>query len=103
MTEPFGTAYPPLLGVSVKLLQSIIATVWPRVGFYKGEILKALTVCWLRIDNDRGNPIELDEIRQNIKNTIQMLTASINPVADVVEGYRLLAKSEDKLRILLEV
>ncbi|KAL9124286.1 MAG: hypothetical protein Q9217_006372 [Psora testacea] len=102
MANPFGTAYPPLLAISVKALQNIITTVWPRVEYHRGEILKALTVCWLRIEDDGNDSTVLEEIRRDIEDTTQMLTALLSRSLDVADECHLLVESDCRLQALVE-
>ncbi|KAL9637364.1 MAG: hypothetical protein Q9164_002229 [Protoblastenia rupestris] len=103
LANPFGTAYPPLLGASVRSLQKLITTAWPRIGYHRGEILKALTTCWLKTEVEEHDTTELREIRCEIERTIQILTASLGDVTDVVEEYLSLVEGDVRLKTLLQV
>ncbi|KAL9104139.1 MAG: hypothetical protein Q9163_000886 [Psora crenata] len=103
MANPFSTAYPPLLEASVKSLQIVMTTAWPRVDYHRGEILKALTVCWLRIQEDLDSSTELKKIRREIEKTMQMLTALMNQSSTIVEEYQLLVASDSRLQELLKI
>ena len=112
LSAPFAVACPPLLLSTLYTLQSIILIAWPRIPQYRAEILKGLTVCWFRIDDEleeqdqKGEAMneELKRIRQSIRATIQILTATTleQDALDVVGEYRMLvAEGDERLRGLL--
>lgn len=55
LTAPFATACPPLLLAALAALaavETVVLVGWPRVGYHRGEILKGLVGCWLRVEQE---------------------------------------------------
>ena len=103
LAAPFATTYPPLLQASVKLIQTIIVTHWPRISHHKGEILKGITTCWCRIGEDEVQSQELKEVRKGIDQAVQLLTCVVTGSVEVVGEYKILIDSDNRLRDLLDV
>lgn len=81
LAEPLGPAYPRLLAVAAKALQFVILNAWPRVSFWEGEILRGVTICWVRIlediehESDNENKKMLEEVKDELKVCIEMVKA----------------------------
>ncbi|KAF2473948.1 poly A polymerase C-terminal region-like protein [Lindgomyces ingoldianus] len=77
LTEPLGLAHPPLIVGSVKGLQAVVLNCWPRVGRYRGEIMKGVCVCWVRCGEEEGEEKkkEIEEVRWELKECVGMLDA----------------------------
>lgn len=55
LTNPFGTAYLPLIVDAANSIRQLVLSAWPRVGRWRGEILGGLCGCWLYIKEDEEN------------------------------------------------
>jgi tRNA nucleotidyltransferase (CCA-adding enzyme) len=75
LSDPFITAYPPLLAQAALALQAVILNAWPRIGLWRAEVLRGLAVCWLRIQEEAQTP-ELEDITRNLRDTVQILVAA---------------------------
>lgn len=71
LTNPFGTAYIPLLLAATTATRSVILNAHPRVWRWRGEILGGLCTCWLHV---------LDEEREIAERTEKDRT---RPIADI--------------------
>ncbi|KAH1272816.1 hypothetical protein KXV36_007664 [Aspergillus fumigatus] len=58
LSNPFGTAYPPLLLSAVAVTRATILNAHPRLWRWRGEILGALCSCWLRVAEEEGEIAE---------------------------------------------
>ncbi len=92
---------------------------WPRVGYHRGEILKGLVGCWLRVEEegegegraegrDEGREEakrkeELQGVKDGIRRCVKLLTAVLEKEVDVGGEYRLLVESDGRLGRLLVV
>ncbi len=99
---------------------------WPRVGYHRGDILKGLVGCWLRVEEegegegrDEGwgegkgreeggkeeakRKGELRDVKDGIRRCVKLLTAVLQREVDVGGEYRLLVESDGRLRGLLVV
>ena len=104
LSAPFATAYPPLLLAALRAMETVILVDWPRVGYHRGEILKGLVFCWLRIeDEEKTESKELDEVQSKIKHCVKLVTAVLKRDVDVKSEYRLLVESDSRLEQLLLV
>lgn len=84
-------------------MQTIILTAWPRIAYNRGEILKGLTICWCRIEEQESTSDELHEVREKIKSTVSLLTSVLERVVNVVDEYQSLIDSDGRLQKLLVV
>jgi len=103
LADPFATAYPPLLQASVKSIRAIIVTAWPRVAYHRGDILQGLTICWCRIEEQETESEELRIIKEDVKDTVRLLTVVLEMDVNVAEDYRQLIDSDNRLQGLLAI
>jgi len=47
-------AQPTLVLAAVRGLRSTIANAWPRVAAWRGEVLRGVAVCWVRVGEEMG-------------------------------------------------
>lgn len=85
LTNPFGTAYLPLLAAAAEATRLLILNAWPRVWRWRGEFLAGLCGCWLHICRDEadirrnnedtvpGVVEDLDKLRNSLKENIAIL------------------------------
>lgn len=89
---------------------------WPRVGYHRGEILKGLVGCWLRVEEEgegegreeggkeeAKRKGELRDVKDGIRRCVKLLTAVLVKEVDVGGEYRLLVESDGRLGGLLVV
>jgi len=101
-------------------METVVLVDWPRVGYHRGEILKGLVGCWLRVEKegegegrDEGREEggkeeakrkgELRDVKNGIRRCLKLLTAVLEKEVDVGGEYRLLAESDGRLGGLLVV
>ena len=101
LVHPFSLTYPPLTHESVKGVQQLISIAWPRILYYRGEVLRALTMSWLSIQEDGRDSSELKEIRNTIEASLKMLSAILGKGVDVSAEYQMLIDSDSRLQKLL--
>ena len=102
LSNPFGAAYPPLLMAAIKALQTVMYNCWPRAAFWRTEILKGITLCWLRIaDEDRSNK-ELLAVEEELQKTVQILATAVSQEIDIDEDFQQLMSADDRLERLFE-
>lgn len=76
---------------------------WPRIPYYRGEILTGLTVCWSRIEEQKIRPKELGILQQHLESTVNILTAVLARLVNVPEEYQVIIDSDKRFRRLLLV
>ena len=101
LANPFATAYPPLLQVSIKAIQVVIINDWPRITYHRGQILRGLTICWCRIADEGNISKELQNVRGSLKKTLRLLTSASSREVNVTQEYRTLISIDDRLQDLL--
>lgn len=101
LAAPFATAYPALLQASVKAVQTIIITDWPRIAHHRGEILKGLAMCWCRIEDEERQSQELIAVRENVEQAVQLLTHAVTLDSKLIDEYQTLIDSDSRLRDML--
>ncbi len=97
-------------------METVVLVDWPRVGYHRGEILKGLVGCWLRIEEegegekgrDQGREEakrkeELQGVKDGTRRCVKLLTAVLENELDVGGEYRLLVESDGRLGGLLVV
>ncbi|KAG0158313.1 hypothetical protein PDIDSM_5826 [Penicillium digitatum] len=83
LSNPFGTAYPPLLLAAAVATQAVIKSAHPRIWRWRGEILSGLSSCWLHAADDSGDSVaELAKLKCELQQTLQILKlVLLNPIA----------------------
>jgi len=127
LTAPFATAYLPLLLAALAAVETVVLVDWPRVGYHRGEILKGLAGCWLRVEEEgdgdgdgegevvegreEGQEVEgqkeakrkgeLQGVKDGMRRCVKLLTAVLQREVDVGGEYGLLIESDGRLEELL--
>ncbi|KGY15579.1 hypothetical protein PABG_11572 [Paracoccidioides brasiliensis Pb03] len=52
LSNPFGTAYPPLLLAATEATKMLVLNAWPRIWRWRAELLAGLCACWLHVCDD---------------------------------------------------
>ena len=101
LSHPLSTAKMPMLSSAVEALQSVILNGWPRIVEHRGEVLKGLTLCWLKLEG----PIEGDAtaLRQQLQETVQLLNAAIGDRCDFSADCVVLTGADGRLKTLLQI
>ena len=98
LTNPFGTAHPPLLFAAVSTTKIVILNAHPRIWRWRGEILGALCTCWLHVASEKedrekateakGSPsmTELVKITRELQSAVYVLKHTLQNPAAVVNG-----------------
>jgi len=75
LIDPLGPACPDLLLAATKAMQAVVVNGWPRIGFWRGETLKGLTVCWLYVAEEGEENEEFAVLKKELRIVAQMLKA----------------------------
>ncbi|RYP02589.1 hypothetical protein DL764_005715 [Monosporascus ibericus] len=107
MTDPFGTQHPPSLLSAIRLLQAIMSTCWPRIPHYCNEIIKALMLCWLNIDEEDAFPdgnLGPASLKSELTKAADMLSAVMQGAKmDIEERVAPLVEKEPQLGELFKI
>lgn len=68
LTDPFVVAAPKLLEQALFSLSTVFACCWPRIDqpLYRAEIIKALAICFLNIQDDTESEGKLKNTKENL-------------------------------------
>ncbi|KAL4916569.1 hypothetical protein BDW62DRAFT_211833 [Aspergillus aurantiobrunneus] len=121
LSNPFGTAHPPLLLSALSTARAVILNAYPRIWRWRGEILGALCSCWLHILEDEENSkttksraskdptsassVELKKLNKELQGAVYLLKYALeNPVqADSDQGQREAKENiEREIQMLVE-
>ncbi len=104
--DPFGTKYPPTLLSAVRLLQAILCSCWPRIPHYCNDIIRALMICWLNIEEEDSWPDDGPGsvgMETELTRAADMLAAVVTAAnIDMDERVSPLVKTEPRLRKLFK-
>lgn len=102
LSNPFGTAYPPLLFAAVSTTKTLILNAHPRIWRWRGEILGGLTACWLHLVGDskeantgkhQASVSELTKLTQELKSAVHVLKHALQNPAGEPDDDQLAAKN----------
>ncbi|KAL4769036.1 hypothetical protein BDW60DRAFT_219210 [Aspergillus nidulans var. acristatus] len=60
LSNPFGTAHPPLLLSALSATRAVILNAHPRLWRWRGEMLGAICSCWIHIFEEEGESKRVD-------------------------------------------
>jgi hypothetical protein len=83
LSNPFGTAHPPLLRAATAATQAVIENAHPRIWRWRGEILSGLSSCWLHIaaDDNKASATQLAKLKGELQQVAKLLKYVLqNPV-----------------------
>ncbi|KAL7629695.1 hypothetical protein AAE478_001218 [Parahypoxylon ruwenzoriense] len=89
MSDPFGPKHPPAIVSATKLLQAILRTCWPRIPHYCNEIIKALMLCWLNVEDEESFAEDSSiksSLQAGLTQTADMLAAVMHAARDDING-----------------
>ncbi|CAK1358398.1 unnamed protein product [Cercospora beticola] len=95
LSSSTGTATIPMLLSATDALQAVIRNAWPRMAGYRGEVLKGVTLCWIKVMGGTGD--ELEQLRIKLKETVKLLGAAVKRECDFEAEKRLLLKADARL------
>jgi tRNA nucleotidyltransferase (CCA-adding enzyme) len=98
LQEPFIISHRVLVMSSLKALQAVMLNGWPRIFGYCAVIMLGLCLCWGRCMEDSSALTHVEEVKQEIQETVAMLDAVMQAVDDAPTQ----AKWEDEKRELIE-
>ena len=64
---------------------------WPRLAFYRGEVVKDLATLWCRLQKEEPLSADLVEVRAEVRDLAEMLVVGLGPDYNESEWKRLFA------------
>ena len=104
LAAPFATSYPPLLLSCLDTLEIVLADCWPRVAHHRGEILRGLTILWVRIDEEGNMRMELGKVRERTRRAVRGLEKVLEGEGfEYKQEWVMLREGDERLNDLLVV
>ncbi|KAI9780234.1 MAG: hypothetical protein M1839_006794 [Geoglossum umbratile] len=97
LSDPFGTAYPPLLAAAIQTLHTIILTGQPRIAAHRAEVLRGLAFCWLGLTDDEPKVQNSYELKKGLKDAVKLLIAAVQSEVDINADIKSLVHSDGRL------
>ncbi|KAH9845144.1 putative tRNA nucleotidyltransferase poly(A) polymerase family protein, partial [Teratosphaeria destructans] len=69
LAHPLGSAQRGTQVAAARGLRAVVLNGWPRIGGYRGEVLRGVAVCWVRLGEGEGE----GELREELKVVVQVL------------------------------
>ncbi|RDW79192.1 Tti2 family protein [Aspergillus mulundensis] len=113
LSNPFGTAHPPLLLSSLSVTRAVLLNAYPRVWRWRGELLGAICSCWLHIledEEESKGPYEkkaadLEKLKKELQGSVYLLRYVLeHPLLDDNDQGQLEAKENisKEMQILVD-
>lgn len=98
LSNPTGSATVPMLLSATNALQAVIRNAWPRMENYRGEALKGLCMCWIKImELEEG----VDELKNKLKETVKMPGLALGKEIAYETERKVLVEADPRLSGLL--
>ncbi|KAL4939303.1 hypothetical protein BDV06DRAFT_214427 [Aspergillus oleicola] len=97
LSNPFGTAHPPLLLAALSAVRAVILNAYPRIWRWRGELLGALCSCWVHVTegefenkDTEARATELEKLEKELQGAVYLLRYALeNPTQeDSDQGQR---------------
>ena len=92
LSNPFGTAYVPLLLAGIATTHAVILNAHPRIWRYRGDLLAAICQCWINVSRDESNtkdPEQKTQLRQvllKLQGAVYLLKLSVRGASSTKMG-----------------
>lgn len=82
----------------MQVFEAVVVNVWPRVDYYRGDILEGLLSCWCMITSERATPSDaLASVKSNIEKIVGLTTAYLKTKRNMINDYRKLIAADSRL------
>ena len=102
LSEPLAVLYPPLQVASLHALEQAIEYGWPRITYHQAEILKGLTICWLRFQEEDIPNAHEAQVRDLIKRIVRLLFRNPGDSKTNQETIRMIVSSDLRIGEVLK-
>ncbi|KAK4975633.1 hypothetical protein LTR28_009066 [Elasticomyces elasticus] len=93
--HPLGSAHLPTLLAAVRALQAVVLNCWPRMGAWRGEVLKGLGLCWVRVcEGGEGEGVAV--LKAEIGRVVRMLGDAVGGEWDVEAEFGVVVGGDER-------
>lgn len=96
LSHPLGKGSLMMLQRATEAMQALIRNCWPRMGEYRGEVLKGVACCWLAVEKDYEAAAE--ELKVALKDTVEILRHAVQAEADLQVDCKVLIEADSRLK-----
>lgn len=92
LSNPFGTAFVPLLLAGVATTQAVILNAHLRIWRYRGDLLAAICQCWINVSRDESGTmdskqkLQLRKVLLKLQGAVYLLKLSVRAVGSTKTG-----------------
>jgi hypothetical protein len=92
LSNPFGTAYVPLLLAGIATTQAVILNAHPRIWRYRGDLLAAICQCWINVSQDESSTkdseqkLRLRNVLFKLQGAVYLLKLSVRAAGSMKAG-----------------
>jgi tRNA nucleotidyltransferase (CCA-adding enzyme) len=76
LSDPFASASPSLLSTALTSYKAVISNGWPRIGYWRGDVLRGLCTLWVRILEEEDQE-QFQDIKMQLKDIMYGLNAAV--------------------------
>lgn len=84
---------------ATQALQAVILNGWPRMVVHRGEVLKGLMFCWVKVRDVEGD--EVEGLKREMREAVKMLKVAVSKEVDFDSECRTLVDAEPRVGDLL--
>ena len=96
LCHPLANAHPSLLLAATKAMQTVILNGWPRMVVHRGEVLKGLTFCWVKMEGEQSDTAV--GLKVEMREAVAMLWAAVEKEVDFDADCETLVEAEPRLQ-----
>jgi tRNA nucleotidyltransferase (CCA-adding enzyme) len=98
LSHPLGGAQIDTLVAATRALQAVILVCWPRVSEHRGEVLRALTFCWVNtIGTSKIEGERMEILKTELRETVVMLKCALGTAVDWGKERAMIIEAEPSL------
>lgn len=101
LTQAAKTKQSNLLLASLQALQAVIFNAWPRMPEYRVEVMRALTVSWLILDEGARDGSDVEAVKAAMVETVEVFAAALGKKQEFLDECGQLIEADQRLSGLL--
>jgi tRNA nucleotidyltransferase (CCA-adding enzyme) len=98
LSHPLGSAQMDSLVAATRALQAVILVCWPRMDEHRGEVLRALTFCWVNtIGSSEIEGESMQVLTKELREAITMLKCALGTAVDWEKERAMIIEADPSL------